>query len=133
MTQSRQGFRVALVAVDVLVALNAVYGGVGLMTSGMGMPTAWLVGTPFGSWVVPGVALLVLVAVPQLWGAWTAWRGHRLAPIVAMAVGGALSVWIILQVVLLQQYFFLQPIIAGIGLLETYLGWRWWVSLARTG
>ena len=133
MTGSRQGLRVALVVIEVLVAVNAVFGGVGLMTSGMGMPTAWLAGTPFTTWVLPGVALLVLVAVPQLWGAWTAWRRHRLAPLVAMAVGGALSAWIIVQIALLQQYFFLQPIIAGIGLLETYLGWRWWSSLKRTG
>lgn len=42
------------------------YGGVELIRDGFGMPDGWLAGTPLTGWVLPGVALLIGVAVPQL-------------------------------------------------------------------
>jgi hypothetical protein len=68
--------RWALVALEVLIAVNAVYGGVGLMVNGMGMPGEWLERTPFDSWVVPGVLLLALVAAPMRWRSPPRWAGR---------------------------------------------------------
>ena len=43
----------ALIAVEILVAVNATYGGIGLIRNGMGMPDEWLERTPFSSWLWP--------------------------------------------------------------------------------
>ncbi len=51
----------------------------------------------------------------------------------AVAVGGApgylagllLMAWIAVELLILQRFFFLQPVIAGIGLAEILLAWRW--------
>ncbi|MBM6400670.1 hypothetical protein [Phycicoccus sonneratiae] len=115
-----------LLVVLVLVALNAVYGGVGLMVNGMGMPREWLEHLPVDSWVLPGVALFLTVAVPQALAAVEVWRAGERAPLVGLAAGAALVLWIVVQLLLLRRYFFLQPVIAGLGLVEMGLAAAWW-------
>ena len=44
----------SLVAVQVFVGANAVFGGIQMAADGFGMPTEWLDGTGFASWVLPG-------------------------------------------------------------------------------
>jgi hypothetical protein len=42
------------------------------------------------------------------------------------ALAGLLLVaWIAVQLLILRRYFFLQPVIAGIGAAEVLLAWRW--------
>ena len=124
-TQQRPWQQWALVAVLLVVAANAVYGGIGLIVNGMGMPDDWLTRTPFDSWVLPGVALLTTVAVPQVWGLVVVWRGGDRAPNAALLVGLALVVWIVVQLLVLRRYFFLQPVIAFLGLAEAMLSVAW--------
>jgi hypothetical protein len=61
----RRVSRWVLIGLELLIGANAVYGGVALMVNGMGMPTEWLVGTPFGSWLLPGGFLILIIAVPM--------------------------------------------------------------------
>ena len=39
--------------------------------------------------------------------------------------GLALVAWILIQLLVLQRYFFLQPVIACMGALEVLLAWAW--------
>ena len=107
------------------VGAAAVYGGIGLMVDGMGMPLAWLDRLPVDTWTWPGVALLATVALPQLLGAWLVWRRDPRAGAVGALVGAALVVWILVQLALLQRYFFLQPLVAAIGLAELGVALLW--------
>ena len=116
--------RRTLVVLEGAVGLSAVYGGVGLIANGLGMPADWLVGSPFGSWVLPGVFLLLVVAGPMLAAAvgdivrapWS-YRASTLAA--ALLVG-----WIVVQLVVLRRYFFLQPVLLGVGLVGAGLARR---------
>ena len=89
------------------------------------MPDGWLAGTPLTSWVLPGVALLIGVAVPQLAAAVLIGAGARPGLAVAYLGGLLLVAWIAVQLLILRRYFFLQPVIAGIGSVEVLLAWRW--------
>ena len=122
----------ALLVVLLLVAANALYGGVGLVLDGLGMPVEWLERLPVDTWTWPGVALLATVAVPQLVAARFVWRRDPRAGVVGLVAGAALVLWIVVQVLLLQRYFFLQPVIAGLGVLEAVLA-GWWIRRSRTG
>ncbi|HET7761459.1 MAG TPA: hypothetical protein VFL46_03795 [Phycicoccus sp.] len=125
--RSRRGWAgTSLLVVLLLVAANAVYGGIGLLVSGMGMPEEWLEPLPVDTWTLPGVALLLTVALPQLVAAWLVWTHHRWAALAGVLAGVGLVLWIGAQLLLLQRYFFLQPVIAGLGLAEVVFGWAWW-------
>ena len=69
-----------LLGLLLFVAVAAVYGGVGLVSDGMGMPLEWLDRLPVDTWVWPGIALLATVAVPQAVAAWFVWACSRVSP-----------------------------------------------------
>ncbi len=114
-----------LAGLDGLTGAAAVYGGAGLIRDGFGMPDGWLAGTPLTGWVLPGVALLIGVAVPQLAAAALIGAGARPGLAAGYLAGLLLVAWIAVELVILRRYFFLQPVIAGIGAAEILLAWRW--------
>ncbi|MCB0911244.1 MAG: hypothetical protein KDB60_06485 [Propionibacteriaceae bacterium] len=118
----------ALVAVELFVAYQAGYGGVGLITDTWDLPGEWLVRTPFPDWAGPGWVLILLVGVPQVLAAIpvVAMPGRpRLGILAGLLAGISLLIWIGMQLAVLQVYFFLQPVIAVIGLVEIGLAY-WW-------
>lgn len=122
-----------LAAVEVFVAYQAASGGVGLITDTPKMPTEWLLRTPFDTWVGPGWLLICLIGVPQVLAAAPAIllpSRPRLGILAGFLAGGSLLVWILMQLALLQVYFFLQPVIAGLGLIEVGLAY-WWLRGRR--
>jgi hypothetical protein len=114
-----------LAILDGLTGAAAVYGGAGLIRDGFGMPDGWLAGTPLTGWVLPGVALLIGVAVPQLAAAVLIAAGVRPGLAAGYLAGLLLVAWIAVELLILRRYFFLQPVIAGIGAAEILLAWRW--------
>ncbi|GAY07321.1 hypothetical protein TOK_2546 [Pseudonocardia sp. N23] len=104
-------------ATELLVALSAIYGGTGLIWDDViGMPDSWLSGTPFTNWVVPGILLLSVVALPMLVAAGLEVVRSPWAPIFSIAAGGALVAWIGVQLLVMQRYNVLQPVMLGAGL-----------------
>jgi len=123
---ARRGWRPwALAGLDGLTGVAAVYGGAELIRDGFGMPDGWLAGTPLTGWVLPGVALLIGVAVPQLAAAALIGVGARPALAAGYLAGLLLVAWIAVELLILRRYFFLQPVVAGIGAAEILLAWRW--------
>lgn len=113
-----------LVGVEMFVAVGAVYGGVGLIANNsIGMLPEWLEGTPFRSWTLPGIFLLLVVAVPMITAAVAELRRLSWAYVASVAAGAAMVGWIIAQLLIIQRYFFLQPIMAGCGVLVLVLAW----------
>jgi len=115
----------ALAGMLLLAGAAGVFGGISLVRDGFGMPLTWLHQTPFTSWVWPGVALLIGVAVPQFTALGLILAGHRWALAGGYMAGLALVLWIAVQMLVLQRYFFLQPVIAGAGTMEMLLAWLW--------
>jgi hypothetical protein len=111
-----------LVVIEALVAAAAVYGGVGMIANNaIGMLDDWLLGTPFHSWVLPGVLLLVVVAAPMAVAA-ALELGHSPWAAVASVTAGAAQVgWIAAQLAVMQRYFVLQPVMMILGLLVVLL------------
>lgn len=115
--------RTALIAVEVFVAGGAVFGGIGLIADTLGMQADWLSGTPFSSWVWPGIFLLLIVAVPMVIAAIGEWSRQGWAYAVSLMAGAALVGWIVAQWLVIGKYFFLQPTMLGAGLLVLLLAW----------
>jgi hypothetical protein len=109
----------------VLIAAASAFGGIRLIHDGLGMPADYLTATPFSSWDLPGLALLIGVAVPQLTAATLIAAGHRWALPASYLAGAALVAWILVQLLVMQRYFFLQPVIAAVGVAELALARAW--------
>jgi hypothetical protein len=102
---------------ELLLAAAAVYGGVGLAWgNAIGMLDEWLEGTPFTSWLVPGVLLLLVVAVPMAIAAVLELRRSPWAAAVSITAGAAQIAWIAAQLAIMQRYNVQQPIILACGL-----------------
>jgi hypothetical protein len=99
------------IGIEVVLGLGALYGGVGLLTGTIGMPDTWLEGTPFGTWLVPGIALLLVVALPMLTAAVVEMRARRGAEVVSAAAGLLQVGWIATELLFMHRYDPLQPLV----------------------
>jgi len=122
-----------LAAMFLLVGAAAIFGGISLVRDGFGMPLSWLHQTPFTSWALPGIALLIGVAVPQLMALCLIVSGHRWALAGGYLAGLGLVLWIAVQMLVLQRYHVMQPAIAAAGAVEVLLAWLWQRAGAAPG
>lgn len=115
--------RIPLVGVEAFVAIGAIYGSIMLITDSWRLDREMLDRLPIETWIVPGIALAVLVAVPNLIAGVLVAIGHRAARTVSLLTGAVLVAWIIGQIAVIQQYIVLQPVMAACGLLTIGLGY----------
>ncbi|WP_210725797.1 hypothetical protein [Arthrobacter silvisoli] len=81
------------------------------------LPPALLEGTPFSSYLVPGLLLAVIVGGTQLWAFLLTIRRMRWAEFLAAVAGFALLIWIFVQMVFVP-FSFLQALYFTAGLAE---------------
>lgn len=109
--------RIMLVVLEVLMGMAAVGGGIGLiLTNGLGMPVESLDGSPFGSYTIPGLVLLV-VGIINLVSAATILRRHRWGAPLSGLVGLMWVGWFVVQVAVVGLVSWQQPFYFGVGLL----------------
>ena len=116
-----RGWRVAIGVVAGLNAVAALGGAVGLVTGTLSLEelTARL---PFGSTLLAGTALGLLVAVPQGLLTIVAARRPADSAVGSMVVGAAMVGWILLETAFLRVVSGLQVGYAIVGLLQVALG-----------
>jgi len=128
-TQPHRTLSLSLGIFQTLIGLSAVAGGVGLVMdptgASLGMSSDWLQGSPFPSFLIPGLFLLGVNGVGTLVGAVLSFRGHRYAGEVAALLGLVMMGWITIQVIVITSaagLSWLQPFYVVVGLVELGLG-----------
>ena len=120
-------FYIILGIIEAITAIGAVPAGLGYImdTSGkaMGTTTAILENSPFSSFLIPGLFLLIVNGLGQATGAYLAFRRNALAAKFSIALGVILIFWIILQVNWIGLSHFLQPVFFITGILEAGTGY----------
>jgi hypothetical protein len=117
--------RVRLGVLELLVACTAAGGAVALMTTGGGMSDRLVSRVPLHSWVLAGLALLVVVGGSQLVGAMALLAKRPYARRASYAAGGVLSGWIVAQILILRTFQpVLQPTMFAVGCLIVVLTYR---------
>lgn len=112
-----------LVALEIFLAVNALGGGIYLMTDpDSAMPIEWLDGTPLGSWFWPGVALIVSIAVLPATVIAAAFRARPYARPGHMLAGAVLVGWICIQLAVIGYVSWMQPLMLALGLILVALG-----------
>lgn len=127
---------IGLGALQVFIGLGAVAGGLGLILdprgSNLGMPLDMLKNTPFSTFLVPGVVLLIVNGFGSLVGAAASFTRYRFSGEIAMALGFFLVAWILFQVYWFASVHWLHVLYFGLGLLELVLGWLLRNALQKT-
>lgn len=113
-----------MAAIEGVVAVNAFGGMVYALGGASTVPTEWLRGTPFESYVVPGLYLGVVVGGTCLGAAWIALRRPDRARAAAFGASAATVSWILAQVAMIGYRSPLQPLVAASGLALAYLAAR---------
>lgn len=125
--QQKSWFWTALAVMQVFNGLSALAGGFGLMSDPSGealaMKTDWLEGTPFSSFLFPGIVLFVVNGLGNTAGAVITFRKNKLAAKVGMAFGIIMMGWIVSQVLFIGYMSFLQPLYFATGLLQFAFGY----------
>lgn len=111
----RRGPVVGLAALLLFIAVNAVGGGLYGLAGAPEVPRQWLRGTPFSSYLVPSLILIVVVGGAHLVAAITVLRRARQAASHAAAAGLVLLGWIGVQVAMIGYVSWLQPAMAILG------------------
>jgi hypothetical protein len=123
--------RTVLVVVDLLIAVSAIGGGAAILAGWVLMPLAWLHGTPFTSYTIPALVLLLVVGGSSLAAAVTEVAQPILGALVSFAAGFILVGWIAEEVAMLGLGSFLQPMMLVVGLVTIGLAAHLWTVAQR--
>lgn len=129
--------RLALGLLRGFTALLSALLGVGALVNGLqlvldpsgasvGLRTELLAGSPFSSYLIPGLILAVLVGLTQVAAALSTIRRPAQGPLLTLIAGALLMGWIGGQWLFLTETHWLQPTCFGLGLLEAALAFGAW-------
>jgi menaquinone-dependent protoporphyrinogen oxidase len=112
--------RAPAVALCLAAGFSAVFGGAVFIARPDGsileMPLSLLDHSPFHDFLVPGLLLFAVIGVGNTWAAWLHFRRSDYAGLGSLLGGGALVVWIVVQMILLRSFHVLQVAYLVLGL-----------------
>ena len=122
---------------EIVLGVGALGGGAALVLGPRGqiipLPVAALQGSPFDTYLVPGLILFFVLGVGPLVAAWLSWRRQRWGPVLAIVVGVALLAWMIVELAIVGYtsspplqaiYLSLGAAIFFIGIGSHWSSWR---------
>lgn len=111
---------------QIFIGMGALTGGIPLILSpngsSSGMNVDILQNTPFDSFLIPGILLMSVNGIGSLVGSYFSLKFKQIAGHAGIILGLALMIWIIVQMYLLGNISWLQPILLVIGITELALG-----------
>jgi len=95
----------ASIVLEVLLGIGALGGGLVLIVAPRGeimpLPLSALAGSPFETYLGPGLILFAVLGIGPLAAARLAWQRHPLGPFAAFIVGMALLVWVAVEIAII--------------------------------
>ena len=129
----------AAVVLEIILSIGALGGGLVLMIAPRGeimpLPLSALSGSPFDTYLVPGMILFGVLGLGPLVAARLAWLGHPLAPTAAFVVGAALLIWVAVEATIIGYSSEppLQAVYAVLGLVIVLVAGQWIVAAGGQG
>ncbi|MCU0359311.1 MAG: hypothetical protein MUF75_01130 [Bacteroidia bacterium] len=123
--------KIAAVVLLLFNGIGALYGGLHLLLhpdgSSLGISKDWLKHSPFDSFFLPALVLILVNGVFNFFTLWQLVFNKPGSGLFVLAQGALLSGWILIQVVMLQMVYFLHYTLGGVGfalMLSGYLLWK---------
>jgi hypothetical protein len=135
MTQPLSRVAKSALALEVLLSIGAIGGGLILMVAPRGeimpLPLSALAGSPFDTYFMPGLILFGVLGLGPLVAARLAWRRHPLAPTAGFVVGAGLLIWVAVEVAIIgySNEPPLQAIYGILGVAILLVAFRWFLDL----
>lgn len=98
--------------------------------SSMGLPSGWIEATPFGSYLVPGLYLLLVNGAGMFVLAGLSVARHWIAPWLTGTLGVGLIVWILVEILVMPETMVLTWVFLAIGVVLGFVALFW---LRHTG
>jgi hypothetical protein len=117
--------RIVLFVLHAFIGLGALAGGLGCLLdpmAPMGAPVSMLEGSPFTSFLIPGIVLFVLFGIGNVIGAILSLTKFWGYGAIAGTLGAGMIVWIVVQVVIIDAVTFLHIACFAIGLVQALAG-----------
>jgi hypothetical protein len=101
-----KGIRIALVIIEAFISLAAIGGGIALLAGAMNqwLPVAWLQGTPFSDYTIPGLVLIIVVGGGMLLAAATQFIQREWAVLLSAVMGLIMIGWEVVEVAIIDRY-----------------------------
>ncbi len=115
--------RYALGSLLALLALNAFAGGYYGVAGAKGIPVAWLKGSPFPNYFIPGLFLLIVVGGSALIATIAVLSRHKEARKASFVCGAIVLLWLAAQVSIIGYVSWMQPATATTVFLIFLLTW----------
>ncbi len=120
--------RKTLFTLHLIIGIGALAGGYGCLADiyyPLGAPLTLLENSPFTSYFIPGLFLFCVIGLGNIAASILVWRYSIVGMIGSLALGLALSAWIVIQCIILQDIEALHIIFLVVGLVQTGLSlWR---------
>jgi hypothetical protein len=102
--------------------LSAIVGSIlGVAFNGAGVSTEYLTGSPFASYLIPGLILGLVVGGTQLAAAIALLAGKTRALFLSAIAGFGMLIWIFVELAVMKQYSWLQTAYFALGSFELVL------------
>ena len=125
----RPAYALLAIPMELFTAIGAIPVGITFLAdpsgASMGLPHGWIEGTVFGSYLVPGLYLLLINGIAMLVLAALTVVRHWTAPWLTALLGAGLTIWILVQVLVLPEVSPLQALFLVIGLGLVAIGVAW--------
>jgi hypothetical protein len=101
-----KAIRIILLIIEAIIGLGAIGGGIAILTGAFDqwLPLAWLQGTPFNDYAIPGVILLIVIGGGMLLAAATIIVQREWAVILSAVMGLAMIGFEIVEVAIIDRY-----------------------------
>lgn len=120
---SRNGVRYTLIGADAFAAVSALAGAVMVVTGWpYQFPMSWLEGTPFSSYLIPGLILGLVVGGSATVAAIATIRRPDEGALASIIAGCVMAGWIVGEILILQRYTPLQAVYFVNGAVMVALG-----------
>jgi len=107
--------RQIMAAINAIAGVGAIAVGVGLIGGWIGMSTSYLADTPFNSYLIPGLLLIVIVGGGLLTASYLAASRSNFALQASLASGFMLLGWVSFEIMLIGMINWLQPLMGVTG------------------
>jgi hypothetical protein len=136
-----KAIRIMLAVIEAFIGLGAVGGGIAILTGAFNqwLPPAWLQGTPFSDYTIPGLILLIVIGGGMVVAAATVFVQREWAVLLSAGMGLVMIGFEIFEVVILDRYadaiipstIAQQALMSGLGLIIFGLASYLWMSEYR--